>query len=73
MVTAAAPGTRSTESVASCELGYRCSALAEKPNWKPSSLTRNHLAVELCWGFYQRMIAAYAHPDRRHGKTALRS
>ena len=39
-----------------------------------------HLAVELCWGFYQRMIAAYAHPDRRRGKammtaiiTALRS
>lgn len=39
-----------------------------------------HLAVELCWSFYQRMIAAYAHPDRRRGKammtaiiTALRS
>lgn len=24
-----------------------------------------HLAVELCWGFYQRLIAAYTHPDRR--------
>ncbi|MGH3968707.1 MAG: transposase, partial [Mycobacterium sp.] len=31
----------------------------------------NHLAVELCWSFYQRMIAAYAHPDRRRGKRAL--
>jgi len=30
-----------------------------------------HLAVELCWGFYQRMIAAYAHPDRRRGKTMM--
>ena len=31
----------------------------------------NHLAVEICWGFYQRMIAAYAHPDRRRGKTMM--
>jgi len=31
----------------------------------------NHLAVEVCWGFYQRMIAAYAHPDRRRGKTMM--
>jgi transposase len=30
-----------------------------------------HLAVELCWGFYQRLIAAYAHPDRRRGKTIM--
>jgi transposase len=30
-----------------------------------------HLAVELCWGFYQRLIAAYAHPDRRCGKTMM--
>jgi transposase len=30
-----------------------------------------HLAVELCWGFYQRLIAAYAHPDRRRGKTMM--
>lgn len=31
----------------------------------------NHLAVELCWSFYQRMIAAYAHPDRHRGKTMM--
>ena len=31
----------------------------------------NHLAVELCWSFYQRMIAAYAHPDRRRGKAMM--
>ena len=30
-----------------------------------------HLAVELCWGFYQRLIAAYAHPNRRRGKTMM--
>ena len=31
----------------------------------------NHLSVEVCWGFYQKMIAAYAHPDRRRGKTMM--
>ena len=31
----------------------------------------SHIAVELCWGFYQRLIAAYAHPDRRRGKTMM--
>jgi transposase len=30
-----------------------------------------HLAVELCWGFYQRLIAAYNHPDRRRGKIMM--
>ena len=46
-------------------------AAAKKPGWKPFSLTRHHLAVELCWGFYQRLIAAYNHPDRRRGKTMM--
>jgi transposase len=31
----------------------------------------NHIAVQICWGFYQRLIAAYAHPDRRRGKTMM--
>ena len=31
----------------------------------------NHVSVEICWGFYQKMIAAYAHPDRRRGKTMM--
>lgn len=31
----------------------------------------NHIGVELCWGFYQKMIAAYAHPDRRRGKAMM--
>ena len=30
----------------------------------------NHLSVEVCWG-YQKMIAAYAHPDRRRGKAMM--
>jgi len=30
-----------------------------------------HLAVELCWGIYQRLIAAYNHPDRRRGKIMM--
>jgi len=31
----------------------------------------NHLAVEICWSVYQKMIAAYAHPDRRRGKAMM--
>jgi transposase len=31
----------------------------------------NHIAVEVCWGFYQHLIAAYAHPDRRRGKSMM--
>jgi len=30
-----------------------------------------HIAVQICWSFYQRLIAAYAHPDRRRGKTMM--
>ena len=31
----------------------------------------NHLAVQVTWSVYQRIIAAYSHPDRRRGKTML--
>lgn len=31
----------------------------------------NHLAVEICWSFYQQLIAAYAHPDRNRGKAMM--
>jgi transposase len=30
-----------------------------------------HVAVEVTWQVYQRMITAYAHPDQREGKTML--
>jgi transposase len=30
-----------------------------------------HIAVEVTWLVYQQMIAAYAHPDPRQGKTLL--
>lgn len=30
-----------------------------------------HIAVEISWGFYQRMIAAYAHPERPRGKAMM--
>ena len=32
-----------------------------------------HAAVEATWGIYQRMIAAYRHPDRALGKTAMQA
>lgn len=31
----------------------------------------DHLAVMVTWSVYQRIIAAYAHPDRRRGKTMM--
>jgi transposase len=31
----------------------------------------NHLEVAVTWNFYQKIIAAYAHPDRRSGKTMM--
>jgi transposase len=30
-----------------------------------------HIAVVVTWSIYQRIIAAYAHPDRRRGKAML--
>ena len=30
-----------------------------------------HLSVVLTWSVYQRIIAAYSHPDRRRGKTMM--
>jgi transposase len=30
-----------------------------------------HLAVQVTWSVYQRIIAAYGHPDRRRGKTLM--
>ncbi len=30
-----------------------------------------HVEVEETWGVYQRMIAAYRHPDRAQGRTAM--
>ena len=31
----------------------------------------NHLAVLITWSVYQRIIAAYSHPDRHRGKTMM--
>ena len=30
-----------------------------------------HVEVEATWGIYQRMIAAYRHEDRRHGREPM--
>lgn len=30
-----------------------------------------HIAVEATWGIYQRMIAAYRHPDRARGRDFM--
>jgi hypothetical protein len=31
-----------------------------------------HLEVQATWGIYQRIVAAYRHPDRAAGKAELR-
>ena len=31
----------------------------------------DHVEVEATWGIYQRMIAAYRHEDRRHGRELM--
>jgi transposase len=33
----------------------------------------DHVAVEATWGVYQRMIAAYRHPDRAAGRAEMSS
>ena len=33
--------------------------------------TDEHVAVEVTWGVYQKMIAAYRDPDRTHGRTLM--
>lgn len=32
-----------------------------------------HVEVEATWGIYQRMIAAYRHPDRAHGRRLMQA
>lgn len=31
-----------------------------------------HVEIEATWGIYQRMIAAYRHPDKQLGKAAMK-
>ncbi len=33
--------------------------------------TPEHIEVEATWGIYQRMVAAYRHPDRAHGRDLM--
>ena len=35
--------------------------------------TEEHVAVEATWGIYQRMVAAYRHPDPSQGRQEMRS
>jgi len=32
-----------------------------------------HVEVEATWGIYQRMIAAYREPDKKHGKAMMQA
>lgn len=47
--------------------------LTERQAQRLNALFANdaHLEVEITWNFYQRMIAAYRNPDRRHGRQLM--
>ena len=61
--TAVAPATRSTGSVAPCTPAP--SLLTDKQTARLEAVFADdeHVAVEVTWGIYQRMIAAYREPD----------
>jgi hypothetical protein len=67
--TADAPGIRSTGYDAHCAPGYLPLTTRQKARPNPLFVDEGHIAVELCWGFYQRLIGACLQLDRRHGKT----
>lgn len=43
----------------------------QRPRLEAVFADDNHLAVMVTWSVYQRIIAAYGHPDRRRGKTMM--
>ena len=63
--TAAAPAIRSTGSGAPCAPAPRCSPTRQNARLEAVFADDAHVAVEVTWAVYQRIIAAYAHPDRR--------
>ena len=63
-------GSPSTGYDAPCAPGYPAQQ-PPKSRLEAVFADEAHLAVELCWGFYQRLIAAYNHPDRRRGKIMM--
>jgi transposase len=68
-VTAAARATRSMPRGAPCTPG--AALLTEKQQARLEALfaVSEHVEVEATWGIYQRMIAAYREPDKKHGKA----
>jgi transposase len=54
-------------------LRTRTELLTTKQNARLATVfaAEEHIAVEVTWWVYQRIIDAYAHPDPRHGKTFL--
>jgi Transposase len=54
-------------------LRTRVPLLSTRPRSRLTSVFADgrHIAVTMAWSIYQRIIAAYSHPDRRRGKTMM--
>ena len=69
--TAAAAPTRST--APACTLHTGADLLTDRQQQRLTALfgDEDHIQVQATWGIYQRMIAAYRHPDRAAGRHAM--
>lgn len=51
----------------------RCSPRSSKPVLEALFAVSEHVEVEATWGIYQRMIAAYREPDKKHGNAMMQA
>lgn len=45
----------------------------QRTRWEAVFALEEHVEVEVRWGIYQWIIAAYCHPDKTQGKTIMRA
>ena len=62
--------TRSTESAALCAPAPNCSPAGNAQRLNAVFADEHHVAVQVTWTIYQRIVAAYRNPDRAAAKTA---
>jgi hypothetical protein len=48
-----------------------CSPTSRPPDSRPCFAIDEHVEVEVTWGIYQRMIAAYRHPEPAAGRELM--
>ena len=66
---------RATRSMPRRTLHTGAALLTEKQQARLEALfaVSEHVEVEATWGIYQRMIAAYREPDKKHGKAMMQA